>query len=332
MNGVRLTVGIPTFNRADDLRLALDSVLVQASDLTLGQLEVLVSDNASTDQTASVVREYEARYPGVVVGRRNPVNLGFSRNVDSVVRHARGEFVLLLGDDDGLEGNALETVWRILDRHGDLGVIFLSETAYDCDLRAPLPFAGEKNGFPEDELYRPGVDYVLRNKVFPPFLVSGYVVRRDAWISSRAEEFCDTICVHALVALRIFLDYAAYRSFTPVVRYRVENKGGNRWQDELYPFSFHLNLLVGCRAVRPNYPPRLHRYLHRQAMRSVTYHLLDLKVAGGPLNAALLRKRLDELSDREDPLFWFNRLLLIAPSWSLKIPFRVLMRLRQGRN
>ena len=330
MSGIRLTVGIPTYNRAGDLRVALDSVLIQVTDELRDKLEIMISDNASTDSTQEVIREYSERYSGLVSSHRNPSNLGFSRNVDAVIRHARGDFVLLLGDDDGLEDNALATLWAILDQHADLGVIFLAEMPYDADLRAPLDASAVRKEGVGGVLYRPGLEYVKQTRIFPPFLVSGYVVRRESWIKAEPSDFCETICVHALTALRILVVDAAYVSFVPVIRYRVENKGGNRWHDELYPFTFHLNLLVGCRGIRKVYPAKLHRYLHQQAMRSIAYHVMDLKVTGGRLNAKLLRSRLNELADQSDPLFWLNRLLLRTPAWMLRLPFRVAVKLRNA--
>lgn len=329
MSGIRLTVGIPTYNRAEDLRVAIDSVLIQVNDKFRGKLEILVSDNASTDSTQEVIREYSKRYPGLVASHRNPCNLGFSRNVDAVIRQACGDFVLLLGDDDGLEDTALETLWGILEQHADLGVVFLAETPYDADLRAPLCKASARSDRKGGILYRPGLEYVRQTRIFPPFLVSGYVIRREAWIKTVSVDFCETICVHSLTALRILVNDAAYVSFSPSVRYRVENKGGNRWYDELYPFTFHLNLLVGCRGIKKNYPARLHRYLHRQAMRAIAYHIMDLKVTGRLLNASLVRSRLKELADRSDPLFWLNRFLLIVPALFIRFPFSVLMKWRK---
>lgn len=330
MSGIRLTVGVPTYNRAGDLRVALDSVLAQVTDELCGKLEILISDNASTDATQEVIREYVERYPGLVISHRNPSNLGFSSNVDVVIRHARGDFVLLLGDDDGLENSALAVLWNILDQHPDLGVVFLAEMQYDAELHAPLETAVDRIGRQGGILYRPGLEYVRQTRNFPPFLVSGYVIRREAWIRAVSADFCKTICVHTLTTLRILLDHAAYMSFSPVIRYRMENKGGNRWHDELYPFTFHLNLLVGCQEIKANYPAKLHRYLHRQAMRSIAYHVMDLKVTGGRLNAKLVRSRLKELADHGDPLFWLNCVLLRTPTWMLRVPFRIAVKLRNA--
>lgn len=331
MNPIRITIGIPTYNRAVDIRGAIESVLAQMNGGFHDRLDILVSDNASTDSTQEVVRDYMSRYPERVTYRRNPHNIGFSRNVDALIRHARGEFVLLLSDDDVLDDNALAVLWDILDQHGDVGLVFLSETPYDSALREPLfPKAGHvsrKGGV----LYRPGLEYVRKNRIFPPFLLSGYVVRRNAWIRADATEFHDTLCVHTLTALKMALVTSVYWSHAPSIRYRSETSTGvNRWLDELYPFTFYLNLLAGCRSVGPYCPAVVHRYLHQQAMRSIAYNIMNLKVTSGRL-PPLLRNRLKKHADRGDPLYWCNLMLLLAPLWMIRILFKIAARLRSTR-
>ncbi len=329
MSTIRLTVGIPTYNRAGDLSIAIESVLAQATNRLRDQLEILISDNASTDTTSVVIDEFQTRYPGVVNRRNNIKNIGFSRNVDAVIRHAKGEYVLLLSDDDALDEGALDRLFDIIDLHKDVGVVFLSETPYDSALRAPLaPPCGHK-AKKGDILYRPGIDYVRQNHIFPPFLVSGYVFRREAWFKADPTDFFDTICVHALAALRICGHYSAYVSFASSIRYRTENSTNeNRWIDELYPFKFHLDLLVGCKGLKSLYPARSHRYLHQQALRSVAYHIMDLKVSSGRIPVGLLCKRLKELADKSDPLYWLNLILLQLPPWIVRILFKVSVRWR----
>jgi len=65
-------------------------------------------------------------------------------------------------------------------------------------------------------------------------------------------------------------------------------------------------------------------------MRSIAYHIMNLKVTGGRINVSLLNNRLDELADQSDSLFWLNRLLLFAPAWVIRVPFGVLMKLRKS--
>jgi len=311
----------------------MESVLAQVDVGMEGRLEILISDNASTDATREVVHEYMARYPQTISYRCNPSNMGYSRNVDAVIRHSRGDFILLLSDDDGLEDNALRTLWNILEQQQDLGVVFLSETSYDPELTAPLggsQRAPRRNG---GLLYKPGLEYLRQCRIFPPALVSGYVVRREAWIEADPSEYFDTLIVHSLTVLRILvkqLQYSAYVCYTPCIKYRTEGMGSTCSNDELFPFVFHLDHLIGCNSVRSECSPEIYRYLHQQAMRSIAYHIMDLKGSGGRINVALLRKRLVSLADPKDPLLWLNRVLLRMPGWMLRFPFRIAVVIRES--
>jgi glycosyltransferase involved in cell wall biosynthesis len=89
-----VTIAIPTYNRAGSyLPVALRSALAQSYP----RLEVLVADNASTDETASVlhgITDKRLRY------LRHQVNVGANRNYNYCLREARGDYFLLLHDDD----------------------------------------------------------------------------------------------------------------------------------------------------------------------------------------------------------------------------------------
>ncbi|MCC7384156.1 MAG: glycosyltransferase family 2 protein [Deltaproteobacteria bacterium] len=106
----RLSICLPTYNRASFLRGALESICTQATD----DLEIVVSDNASTDDTPGVVADFARRYP-FVRGHRHEANLGFDRNFKSLVELAKGAYCWTLGDDDWLEPGALAKVYGGLD-------------------------------------------------------------------------------------------------------------------------------------------------------------------------------------------------------------------------
>src|SRR5690606_18847361 len=90
-----VTVVIPTCNRSAYLRETLQSVREQDYE----NLEILVSDNASTDDTAAVVSEIAASDPRVRY-RRNLVKIPLIPHFNQCVAQARGEFFVLLSDDD----------------------------------------------------------------------------------------------------------------------------------------------------------------------------------------------------------------------------------------
>lgn len=85
------SVVIPTYNRADLLREALDSVLAQE----FKEFEVIVVDDGSTDDTESVVRSYGKRIQFLQQQNSGP---GAARNLG--IKQARGKFVTFLDSDD----------------------------------------------------------------------------------------------------------------------------------------------------------------------------------------------------------------------------------------
>jgi glycosyltransferase involved in cell wall biosynthesis len=107
-----LSICIPTYNRAHLLRVALETLLPQVREC--GDLvEVWISDNASSDNTAEVVEG--ARALGPLHYSRNASNLGFHGNtVKLTTELARGGYVWVLGDDDllmpGMVGRILNTI------------------------------------------------------------------------------------------------------------------------------------------------------------------------------------------------------------------------------
>ena len=96
-----VSVVIPTYNRPAYLREAIASALRQS----YVNIEILVRDNASTDETRKVVQAFpdpRIRY------HRHPANVGPTENVIGGCREARGVFVAHLHDDDVWEPDFLE--------------------------------------------------------------------------------------------------------------------------------------------------------------------------------------------------------------------------------
>jgi hypothetical protein len=110
----RITVCVPTRNRAALLPRALDSVLAQ----TAGDLELLIGDNASTDETPSVCRAAAERDPRVRVVRR-PEDVGLTANFNGLLAEARGTYVMVLADDDWLDADYVERCAAVLDAEPD---------------------------------------------------------------------------------------------------------------------------------------------------------------------------------------------------------------------
>lgn len=116
-----LTVAIPTFERAPKLKRLLGVLRDQIISAGLQQeVDILVSDNASRDDTPQVIAEFDAR--GVALNSiRQTENRGFDGNVLSVYRNAGGQWVWLMADDDlPLDGSLPRIVSALRDHDPDV--------------------------------------------------------------------------------------------------------------------------------------------------------------------------------------------------------------------
>jgi len=113
-----LTIIIPTFNRADFLKEAIESVLAQ----TFTDFELIVVDDGSTDHTGDVVREFpRIRYAACTE------NSGVSHARNLGIGMARGRDICFLDSDDLWIKNKLETQIRWMEAHAECRVCYTDE-------------------------------------------------------------------------------------------------------------------------------------------------------------------------------------------------------------
>lgn len=114
-----VTISIPTYNRAGYyLRSALESALHQ----TYEPLEVVIVDNCSTDDTPELVRKYEEAYPNLRYVR-NSENIGPFRNFQKSLDAARGDYFLMLHDDDCVDDDFVAVCLDAADYETNPGYI-----------------------------------------------------------------------------------------------------------------------------------------------------------------------------------------------------------------
>jgi len=130
-----VTVGIPTFNRADLLRRAMESVLAQ----TYTNFTIIVSDNASEDDTAAVVKSFADER---VQYRPLERNIGRAANTNRLIELADSEFLLLLGDDDKLHPEHLRRTVDVLKREPAVGIVHTGFSVFDGSGRTLGSIAG----------------------------------------------------------------------------------------------------------------------------------------------------------------------------------------------
>lgn len=114
-NACLLTIYIPTYNRASSLSILLNSLCPQVSRSN-GLVELIISDNDSTDSTAEVVRSYQAMCQIRYI--RNDENIGPARNVlRGFNLHAQGQYCWTLGDDELIREDAVQKILDALNTY-----------------------------------------------------------------------------------------------------------------------------------------------------------------------------------------------------------------------
>ena len=107
-----LTVSVAAYNVADYIRSTLDSVIHPDY---IDQMEILVVDDGGTDETLSIVKEYEEKYPNSVFGIHKE-NGGYGSVINTSIRRATGKYFKQLDGDDWFETGNLPAFLDFLSR------------------------------------------------------------------------------------------------------------------------------------------------------------------------------------------------------------------------
>ncbi|MDP2656213.1 MAG: glycosyltransferase [bacterium] len=113
---MKLSIVIASWNVREHLRYCLASLFAYPSKESL---EVIVVDNASSDGSVDMVRQ---EFPQVNL-IANEENKGFSTANNQGIRHAKGEYILVLNDDTQIKSETLDALIAYLDTHPDVGVV-----------------------------------------------------------------------------------------------------------------------------------------------------------------------------------------------------------------
>ena len=132
-----VTIGVPVYNGADFLPQALDSILSQS----YSNLEVIVSDNASTDDTAAVCSSY-ARNDDRVKIVRQKTNIGVIGNWNAVARMASGRYFKWSSASDRCAPTFVEQCVRLMEADSTVVLVY-SHTAFIDDENLPVSLSTE---------------------------------------------------------------------------------------------------------------------------------------------------------------------------------------------
>lgn len=264
---MKLSICIPTYNRAAHLANCLNSIILCNSQSDF-KFQVCISDNSSTDDTEEIVRRAQSAIN--IKYHKNETNLGMTRNFLNVVSMADGDFVWMIGDDDLLIPNAIAELYRLIESHPSVDFFYANSfhlnTEYLKDYPSPFdtvnlpenmtPFstwtaAGEMNFL---ELIDPRVSFDFLGGIFLSVFrrsnwnLNANVLDENAIRDGRTFSHFDNTFPHVKIFANAFPSSRAYFNTKPL---NVCLTGAREWAP-MYPFVRSVRLVEALQEYRRN--------------------------------------------------------------------------------
>jgi glycosyltransferase involved in cell wall biosynthesis len=144
----RVSIGLAVYNGEKFLAKAIDSILAQ----TFTDFELILSDNASTDKTEEICKDYAAKDKRIRY-HRNAENIGGANNENQTFRMSRGEFFRWAAHDDVCAPELIEKCVAVLDRDPSIVLCYTMQTDIN-EADEKLKTISQKRGISEKAYVR----------------------------------------------------------------------------------------------------------------------------------------------------------------------------------
>lgn len=225
-----LSICIATLNRGDVIGETLESIVAQVTD----DVEVVVLDGASRDNTAEVVDGYRRRCPRLRYVRL-AANGGVDRDYDRAVQESSGEYCWLMSDDDILAPGAVEAVLGAARRLFSL--IIVNADVRSRDMSEVIEARRLK--LDQDRVYTPGQldEFFVEAAEYMSF-IGCVVIRRDIWLERDRERYFGTAFIHMGVVFQAPLPGDIVIVAQPHIRIRFGNAQWTAREFEIWMFKW----------------------------------------------------------------------------------------------
>jgi glycosyltransferase involved in cell wall biosynthesis len=287
----RVSVCVPTFNRAELVKQSIESVLRQSFE----DFELIVSDNASTDGTEQVVRSFGDER---IVYVRNPQNVGILRNWNRCLAHSKGEFITFLPDDDLMMPENVAAKVTVLASDQNLGMV---HSKYHIIDRQGQIIKHNTNYGPERSCDAVDTREDILLGMYCPMNAPTVMFRSACY--ARLGEFVD----HPGIGLafdyeywmRIALYYKVAFLASPLIKWRVHEQTLTNVHLGYDQTPLLRQTLAAKHYILKKYarsiPRDLREHVRREACSTVVGHAYSMLGAGGP-NPRMRRFILDAFS------------------------------------
>lgn len=218
---MKLTIGLPTYNGAKQIAETLEAVVNQISNEISPYVDVLISDNASTDNTKSIIESIQKKSNINIEYVRNSENIGYDKNIDQIFKYSKSDYVWTLADDDVPVTGTIEKILKLIIQHQP-DIIILNFDCYDQKLEnkmhsmqlPPRITCSTPSSFFKNSHGRYGQ-------------VSSLIINRKKWMLANVEDAFGSNYVHIFAVYKIMLSGTAEIIGEPLIKVRLgsENFG-----------------------------------------------------------------------------------------------------------
>ena len=117
---MKISVALIVFNGARYIHTQLDSILAQTHKVD----EIIVYDDASSDNSKEILEEYKNKYPNLFFIHYNNQNIGPTKNIEKAIQACTGELILFADQDDYWEANKVQTIVQWFEQNPTMNGVF----------------------------------------------------------------------------------------------------------------------------------------------------------------------------------------------------------------
>jgi glycosyltransferase involved in cell wall biosynthesis len=190
---MNVSVCIPTFNRLEHLKLAIESCLSQ----TYKPFEIIISDDSSTDDTETMVNELQVEPHEISIRyKRNKPGLRQVKNVNQLFDMAQGDYIVLLHDDDLLHNKALAVFKAVLEKDPSIDIVFGKQYIIDDDGRLDMKKSEALNkgyyrtSYYETNQLKPNIVGLVQQFPNDAYIMKSEIAKENGY-NEEAKDACD---------------------------------------------------------------------------------------------------------------------------------------------
>lgn len=283
-----LSICLLTYNRAEYLAVCLDSIVDQlhTNPLLADEIEVVISDDGSTDNTADVVKRFMAEHKNIKYFK-NEKNLGFDGNVLAAINHSSGKYCWLFSDDDAFVPGSFDLVIERIKKEPEIGYVYVNTEAYAQDFKSSLGSFGVNNF--EIARVSSAEEFLLHYNI--PGFLSSQIFERKLWQSVNCKPYLGNMWVQTSVILEFLPKAKILYIGKPLVLARDDS----RWTRGGKNMATFLNLKhIISGLVQFGYSPKAIKKMERAFANDLVGVTIDAKRKGLGFSLGCIGKTVQE--------------------------------------